>query len=52
MKVCGVVVAMVQGHSWVPIPPKGSRMNVGTVPAFPTATLPPVAFWSGGRMAC
>ena len=35
MKVCGVVVAMVQGHSWVPIPSKGSRMNVGTVPAFP-----------------
>jgi hypothetical protein len=24
VKVCGVVVAMVQGHSWVPIPSKGS----------------------------
>ena len=31
MKNCGVVVAMVQGHSWVPIPSTGSRMNVGTV---------------------
>jgi len=37
MKACGVVVAMVQGHSWVPIPSKGSRMNVGTVPAPRTA---------------
>ena len=35
VKACGVVVAMVQGHSWVPIPSKGSRMNVGTVPALP-----------------
>ena len=31
VKACGVVVAMVQGHSWVPIPSTGSRMNVGTV---------------------
>ena len=52
VKACGVVVAMVQGHSWVPIPSKGSRMNVGTVPVFPTVTLPPVALWWGGRMAC
>jgi hypothetical protein len=29
VKACGVVVAMVQGHSWVPIPSKGSWMNVG-----------------------
>jgi hypothetical protein len=47
-KVCGVVVAMVQGHSWVPIPSKGSRMNVGTVPALPDSTPPPAAHRTGG----
>ena len=30
MKVCGVVVAMLQGHSWMPIPLNGSAVNVGT----------------------
>lgn len=36
MKACGVVVAMVQGHNWVPIPSKGLKVNVGTNPAIPT----------------
>jgi hypothetical protein len=35
VKACGVVVAMVQGHNWVPIPSNGSRVNVGTTPAIP-----------------
>jgi hypothetical protein len=30
MKACGVVVAMLQGHSWTPTLPIGSRVNVGT----------------------
>ena len=37
VKACGVVVAMVQGHNWVPIPSNGPGMNVGTVPALPVA---------------
>jgi hypothetical protein len=32
---CGVAVAMLQGHSWAPIPSKGSRVNVGTALAAP-----------------
>lgn len=52
MKDCGVVVAMVQGHSWVPIPSQGSRMNVGTVPVFPDRASPPAAPGAGERMAC
>jgi hypothetical protein len=28
-------VAMLQGHSWAPTPSKGSRVNVGTIPAVP-----------------
>ena len=32
---CGVVVAMLQGHSWTPTPSNGSRVNVGTTPAAP-----------------
>jgi hypothetical protein len=39
MNACGVVVAMLQGHSWVPIPSNGSGMNVGTVLVVP----PPVS---------
>jgi len=35
VKVCGVAVAMLQGHSWVPIPPNGSAVNVGTIPTVP-----------------
>ena len=33
---CGVAVAMLQGHSWAPTPSKGSRVNVGTIPAVPS----------------
>lgn len=35
VKVCGVVAAMLQGHSWAPIPLNGSRVNVGTIPVVP-----------------
>ena len=35
MKDCGVVVAMLQGHSWAPTPSKGSRVNVGTISTAP-----------------
>jgi hypothetical protein len=37
VKACGVVVAMMLGHNWVPIPSNGSRVNVGTTPALPVA---------------
>ena len=33
---CGVAVARLQGHSWAPTPSKGSRVNVGTIPAVPS----------------
>ena len=52
VKACGVVVAMVQGHSWVPIPSKGSRMNVGTVPVLPDRRRNQRRTGSGERMAC
>ena len=35
MKVCGVAVAMLQGHSWAPTPSNGWRVNVGTIPSVP-----------------
>jgi hypothetical protein len=35
VKVCGVAAAMLQGHSWAPIPSIGSRVNVGTIPVAP-----------------
>jgi hypothetical protein len=38
VKACGVVVAMLQGHSWAPTPSNGSRVNVGTIPAVPSPT--------------
>ena len=38
VKACGVVVAMLQGHSWAPTPLSGSRVNVGTIPAVPSPT--------------
>jgi len=38
MKDCGVVVAMLQGHSWTPTPSKGSGVNVGTIPVAPSPT--------------
>ncbi len=36
VKGCGVVVAMLQGHSWAPTPLKGSRVNVGTIRTVPS----------------
>ena len=41
VKVCGVGVAMLQGHSWAPTPSNGSTVNVGTISAvpFPTGSL-------------
>ena len=36
MKDCGVIVAMLQGHSWAPTPSKGSGVNVGTIPVAPS----------------
>ena len=36
VKACGVVVAMLQGHSWAPTPSNGSRVNVGTIPTVPS----------------
>ncbi len=38
MKACGVVVAMLQGHSWAPTPSNGSTVNVGTISAVPSPT--------------
>ena len=35
VKACGVAVAMLQGHSWVPIPSNGRKVNVGTIPVVP-----------------
>ena len=41
MKACGVIVAMLQGHSWAPTPSKGSGVNVGTISVapFPASSL-------------
>jgi hypothetical protein len=36
VKVCGVAVARLQGHSWAPIPSNGQGVNVGTTPAAPS----------------
>ena len=36
VKVCGVAVAMLQGHSWAPTPSNGSTVNVGTIAAVPS----------------
>ncbi|MGH2843413.1 MAG: hypothetical protein ACRDKL_07495 [Solirubrobacteraceae bacterium] len=36
VKICGVVVARLQGHSWSPNPSNGSRVNVGTIPVVPS----------------
>lgn len=35
VKVCGVAAAMLQRHSWVPIPSNGRKVNVGTIPVVP-----------------
>lgn len=47
MKVCGVVVARLQGHSWAPTPSSGSVVNVGTIPAVPS---PPSSVLGGGKV--
>lgn len=46
MKVCGVVVAMRQGHSWAPPWSSGHAVNVGTV-----LTVPSLAAVLSGRKA-
>ncbi len=33
---CGVAMARLQEHNWAPTPSKGSRVNVGTIPAVPS----------------
>jgi len=43
VKVCGVVVAMPQGHSWAPPLPTGTQVNVGTSVRFPASSSPPGA---------
>jgi hypothetical protein len=48
---CGVAVARVQGQSWVPIPSKGSKVNVGTIPGIPDPLPQPAAVGRGGSMA-
>jgi hypothetical protein len=40
VKVCGVIVAMRQGHSWAPNRASGHAVNVGTVPTVPLPALP------------
>lgn len=35
MKACGVVMAMVYRHNWVPAPRKGKKVNAGTIMALP-----------------
>jgi len=48
MKVCGVVVARRQGHSWAPPWSSGHAVNVGTV-----STAPPLLFLGGaGGKVC
>ena len=47
MKVCGVVVAMLQGHSWAPTPSIGSTVNVGTTVMVP---IPISSLLFGGKV--
>ena len=47
MKVCGVVVARPQGHSWAPNPTNGLRVNVGTIPTVPSSVSSPLI---GGKV--
>jgi hypothetical protein len=37
VKVCGVAVARLQGHSWAPTLSNGSRVNVGTTVMVPSS---------------
>ncbi len=52
VKACGVAVAKMLGHNWVPIPSKGSRVNVGTIPVPPEVSPRPAAAGPAGRTAC
>jgi hypothetical protein len=49
MKVCGVVVAKPQGHSWAPNSTNGSRVNVGTIPTAPSSISSQLV---GGKVCC
>ena len=49
MKVCGVAVAMLQGHSWAPTLSNGWKVNVGTIPPVRRR---PAAGWSEGEVRC
>ena len=49
MKVCGVAVARLQGHSWAPTLSNGWKVNVGTIPPVPHR---PTARWSEGEARC
>lgn len=48
VKDCGVVMAMLQGHSWAPNPVKRFKVNVGTIPVVPS---PASTVLAGGK-AC
>ena len=47
MNACGVVVAMLQGHSWAPTPSNGPTVNVGTISAVPS---PASSLLVGGKV--
>ena len=49
MKVCGVAVAMLQGHSWAPTLSNGWEVNVGTILPVPHW---PASSWSEGEVRC
>ena len=49
MKVCGVAVAMLQGHSWTPTLSNGWKVNVGTILLVP---LPASVLLVGGKACC
>ena len=49
MKVCGVAVAMLQGHSWAPTLSNGWKPSVGTILLVP---LPASVLLVGGKACC
>ena len=49
MKVCGVAVAMLQGHSWTPTLSNGWKVNVGTILLVPS---PANSSLAGGKVRC
>ena len=49
MKVCGVAVAMLQGHSWAPTLSNGWKVNVATI----LRVASPASIWLvGGKARC